>query len=146
MRTDEGFFGPYRFLSNFYPAFAEYEGVFYATSEAAFQAAKFTDPEIRRQFQLCDTPGKAKRLGRNLSPIRPDWDEIRISVMRDILESKFKDPHLRDLLYYTRDLELVEINNWGDCFWGVCNGVGENHLGLLLMELREKIRNEYLQG
>jgi predicted NAD-dependent protein-ADP-ribosyltransferase YbiA (DUF1768 family) len=34
-------------------------------------------------------------------------------------------------------VELIEGNWWGDTYWGVCNGVGENHLGKLLMKIRD---------
>lgn len=40
----------------------------------------------------------------------------------------------------TGDAELIEGNNWGDTFWGVCNGRGENMLGKLLMEIRDYLR------
>ena len=39
----------------------------------------------------------------------------------------------------TGDIELVEVNSWGDTFYGVCNGVGENHLGKLLMKIRKEL-------
>ncbi len=39
---------------------------------------------------------------------------------------------------YTSDEgEIVERNTWNDTFWGVCKGKGENHLGILLMEIRD---------
>lgn len=42
----------------------------------------------------------------------------------------------------TGDVELVEGNWWGDRFWGVCDGVGENRLGRCLMEVRKELRGE----
>lgn len=33
--------------------------------------------------------------------------------------------------------ELVEGNNWNDTYWGVCKGVGENHLGKILIRIRD---------
>ena len=42
-------------------------------------------------------------------------------------------------LLKTRDTELVEGNTWGDIYWGVCNGVGENHLGKILMRIRSEL-------
>ena len=36
-------------------------------------------------------------------------------------------------------LNIVEGNTWGDVFWGVCNGIGENHLGNILMDVRDEI-------
>jgi hypothetical protein len=43
------------------------------------------------------------------------------------------------MLLLTGDEELIEGNFWGDVFWGVCNGVGKNHLGKILMEVRSEL-------
>ena len=37
-------------------------------------------------------------------------------------------------------MELIEGNVWNDTFWGVCNGKGHNHLGKILMKVRDEIR------
>ena len=79
--------------------------------------------------------GRAKRLGR--VELRSDWEEVKIEVMREVLRCKFsQNPDLKAKLIATGDAELIEGNNWNDRFWGVCRGVGQNHLGRLLMELR----------
>lgn len=60
--------------------------------------------------------------------------------MWEILRAKFKQhPELAAMLIATGDAELVEGNTWGDTFWGrdLATGHGENHLGRLLMELRD---------
>jgi predicted NAD-dependent protein-ADP-ribosyltransferase YbiA (DUF1768 family) len=41
----------------------------------------------------------------------------------------------------TGDRKLVEGNYWHDTFWGVCNGVGENYLGEILMHVRQELRH-----
>jgi predicted NAD-dependent protein-ADP-ribosyltransferase YbiA (DUF1768 family) len=56
--------------------------------------------------------------------------------MRQVLVRKFSHPELRAALLSTGDALLVEGNHWGDIFWGVCRGEGENWLGRLLMALR----------
>ena len=64
--------------------------------------------------------------------------------MRDCLRLKFEIPELREALLNTDNAKLIEGNWWGDKFWGICNGVGENNLGKLLMEVRDEIRrNKY---
>lgn len=88
-------------------------------------------------------PGAAKRFGCTF-PTRPDWDTVKIAVMREILEIKFSDEILRNLLIDTHPHSLVEGNTWGDTFWGVCNGNGKNHLGILLMELRDRLSGKGL--
>ena len=57
--------------------------------------------------------------------------------MRQLLMTKFAWPGEQDLLLKTGTAELIEGNWWGDTFWGVFNGAGQNHLGRLLMEVRE---------
>lgn len=138
MTTIESFFGRYRFLSNFYPCGMDVAGVRYPTLEHAFQAEKTTNMTEREIIRNAKTPGQAKALGRRVT-LRENWNEIRVDVMRELLWIKFSDKVLRAELLDTGDAELVEGNTWGDVFWGVCKGRGENMLGKLLMEIRTKI-------
>lgn len=133
----DSFNGKYRFLSNFYPSKVSLDGWEFPTVEHAFQAAKTLDGNKRRQIQQAAKPGDAKRLGRTVN-LRADWEDAKIDVMRQLLRRKFSDPFLLSQLLTTGTEELVEGNWWRDTFWGVCNGVGENHLGKLLMEIREE--------
>ena len=135
------FSGGYSFLGNFYPCEIKYEGIDYPSSEHAFQAAKTHNMDERRKISYASSAGKAKRMGRKLV-IRRDWDHVRIGIMEAILRIKFADPELKRLLLQTDSEELVEGNTWGDRFWGVCDGEGENHLGKLLMKIRAEIKNE----
>ena len=140
MDAINSFQGEYRWLSNFWPAQIKWEGHIYPTVEHAYQAAKTVDASEQEAIRKCSTPGKAKRCGRNLT-IRPDWEECKLLVMRSLVLLKFRDnPDLKVKLLSTGEAELVEGNPWGDTFWGVCNGVGENHLGRILMEVREQLR------
>jgi ribA/ribD-fused uncharacterized protein len=136
----DSFDGEYRFLSNFYLTEVEYEGMNFPSSENAFQAAKTLDTKLRQYF-LSVTPSVSKRMGRALT-LRPDWEKVKVEIMAELLDIKFRDPVLRAKLLATGDQELVEGNWWHDTFWGVCNDKGENHLGKLLMELREKLTRE----
>jgi predicted NAD-dependent protein-ADP-ribosyltransferase YbiA (DUF1768 family) len=56
------------------------------------------------------------------------------------VREKFKNEELAQLLIDTDDHELIEGNWWHDYFWGVCNGKGENHLGKILMDVREELK------
>lgn len=130
------FIGDLFFLSNYYICNVRYEGIVYPSSEHAFAAAKTLDNTLRLFISEQTTPGAAKRAGRGVK-LRPGWDNIRVRVMRDILRCKFEqNPHLKEKLLNTFPDYLEETNSWNDTFWGVCNGVGENNLGNLLMELR----------
>ena len=129
------FRGSYRFLSNFWGCSIRFDGATYPTVENAYQAAKTLDLRQRRPLENC-SPGDAKRFGRRLL-LRPDWEAAKLSVMRDLLAAKFRcGSDLATLLDRTGHHLLVEGNAWGDTFWGVCRGRGENHLGRLLMERR----------
>jgi len=128
-------------LSNFYSVPIELDGMWFDSVEAAFQAAKTLDKESRAIIQRAPTAGKAKRLGRSVV-MRPDWNEIRLSVMESLLRQKFHAGGWLALkLVETGDAMLIEGNQWHDDFWGVCSSQGKNHLGLLLMKIRNDLRS-----
>lgn len=132
------FDGKYYFLSNFYNSPVTYNGLTYYNNEAAFQAQKTFDLEIRKQFTNL-APGKAKRLGHQIK-LRDDWEEVKVNIMYEICKCKFmQNSTLRQMLIDTHDKVLIEGNYWNDTFWGVCNGVGENNLGIILMKIRGEI-------
>lgn len=128
------FQGKYRWLSNFWSCFVELDGDEYPSVENAYQAAKTLDLELRVPFQKY-FPGKAKTMGRSL-PIRPDWEEVKLYVMEDLLRQKFVGELAKRLVDTKHDV-LVEENTWNDTYWGVCKGVGHNHLGRILMRIRD---------
>lgn len=136
------FSGAFGFLSNFYPCQVLYEGLFYPSAEHAYQAGKTLVHQERIGVKNAKTPGKAKRMGRKLE-LRDDWEEVKLSVMDMVVRSKFRpDSGLADKLVETYPNELVEGNNWGDTFWGVCKEGGENHLGRILEEVRKVLMEE----
>jgi ribA/ribD-fused uncharacterized protein len=137
------FKGEYRFLSNFWYVDVEYKGVKYPSTEHAYQAQKCISPLDKALVLKCDTPAQAKALGRDV-PAVPDWDNIKLDIMKDLLLIKFNQPDLKRMLLATGDAVLQEGNYWGDAYWGVklTDGSGENHLGKLLMEVREHYKHE----
>lgn len=141
MKIDSFRKGKYRWLSNFWPAPVTYDGVLYSSVEHAYVASKTLDKRERNKVFLFETPGQVKRFGRRLK-IREDWEDVKLDIMEDLVTQKFHDPELRQNLLDTRDAELIEGNNWNDTYWGVCRGVGSNHLGKILMKVRERI-NKY---
>jgi hypothetical protein len=131
----------YKFLSNFYASEVKLGDITFPTVEHAFQAAKTLDIEERLMIKEASTPGIAKTMGRHVI-LRSDWEEVKISVMEDLIRQKFRNPILREKLLSTKHEILVEGNYWHDTFWGVCNNVGENNLGKILMKIRAEIQNE----
>lgn len=131
----------YFFLSNFYPVEIKLDGIVYPNAESAFQAQKTLNVEERRKFSMLKNPVQAKRLGRKVK-LRDDWEEVKLDIMTEIVSQKFlQHPHLIEMLLQTGDEELVEGNKWGDRFWGVCKGKGENHLGKILMKIRDAYKS-----
>jgi len=144
---------PYGFLSNFYEgAPFQYEGVEFPTSEHAFAWAKVDLDaedayEWRRNIAFAEDPGVAKSLGRRC-PMRPDWDAIKFSVMREIVWHKFaQNVDLTARLQATGSAYLQEGTYWNDRIWGVditaspdpFSRPGWNMLGAILMEVRARI-------
>lgn len=131
----------YRFLSNFDTHPFTFKDRLFKSVEHAYQAYKATN---RTDFELvanASTPGRAKRAGRTIE-CRPDWEDIKVDIMLQLVRAKFiSNPHLTDKLLDTGDRELIEGNTWGDTFWGVCNNKGHNMLGIILMKVREELRN-----
>lgn len=135
----KGFQGEYRVLSNFYPCTVRFEELTFRSSEAAYQANKSSSKRVRQALTNMNAR-EARTYGRRIA-VRPDWEEDKLNVMYRILRVKFtQNPDLRQKLLDTGNVHLEETNWWKDRFWGVYNGVGENHLGRLLMLVRDEIR------
>jgi len=133
------FRGKHAALSNFSPAWVWLEGRRYPSVEHAYQAAKTLDLYERARIRAARSPGEAKRLGRSVA-LRPGWDTARLGVMRRLLVQKFDQAKFAEVLLSTGDAQLVEGNDWGDVFWGVCRGEGKNYRGLMLMDIRHELR------
>lgn len=141
------FRGAWAFLSNFHPAVLVWEDIEYPTSEHAFNAGKTLNHLERCRIAIASTPREAKRLGRSVQ-LRPGWDErVRFEVMAAVLRAKFTcRPERAAALLGTGDAMLVEGNTWHDQTWGdcrcgrpTCTEPGANHLGRLLMKLRDEL-------
>jgi len=133
------FNGSYFFLSNFFPSKIKYDGITYYTAEAAFQAAKTFDREIKNKISSV-MAYQAKRIGKKVK-LRDDWEDVKLNIMEEILNLKFNILELKEKLISTDNSILIEGNNWGDKFWGVYNGDGENNLGKILMKIRSDFSN-----
>lgn len=130
------FGGLFRFLSNFHPAPLLYKGIMYPTSEHAYVSAKTLNENTKLNVAMLATPGEAKKYGRSIK-LRPDWNDVKLAIMEEIVREKFiQNPPLLEKLLATEDIYLEEGNTWGDTFWGVCDGEGQNHLGKILMKIR----------
>ena len=149
MKEIRNFDGDFNWLSNFSPhEFYDERGALWSTVEHYYQAMKTWDIIEKDKIWSARTPGKAKRLGREV-PLRNDWEHKKIEVMCDGVTWKFfQNKDIQKLLISTEGYELIEGNTWHDNFWGDCtcdkckNKTGQNWLGKILMEVRGGFINE----
>lgn len=149
--TLNGFRDEYSFLSNMYEFEVEYKGLTFKSSEHLYQFLKVNPsaPDAKKWQDLIQNAphGKiaksiVKKPGFPNRKVK-DFDEFRIKAMKIALWAKFKQPEMAKKLLETKDMALVEHNYWKDDFFGVYQGMGQNHLGRLLMELRMYLRNNF---
>lgn len=148
-KTKEDFGG----LSNMASGYPLYiSGVRILTTEALYQACRFPHmPEVQREIVGQHSPMTAKMKSKpHRRDSRPDWDDVRYKVMRWCLRVKLAQNYeeFGRLLLATRDRPIVEQSRKDD-YWGAKLAdesgdtlVGQNVLGRLLMELREKLRDD----
>ena len=154
-----GFFGDYRFLSNFHLCDVYFEGMLYPSSEHAYMASKSTNYYERAEFSYYP-PSRQDKLGlyqppknpisckeaRNLGQtiaLRPNWEEIKYDMMLAIVFDKFwRNKDIQKKLIDTGDRYLEETNHWNDTYWGFSwqKNVGQNKLGKILMKVRECLK------
>jgi type I restriction enzyme S subunit len=147
LKTNERFGG----LSNMAPGFPlRVNGVRIRTSEALYQACRFPHmPTVQRRIIDEHSPMTAKMRSKPFrKDSRPDWDTVRVKIMRWCLRVKLAQNRREfgRLLLATGSRPIVEQSR-NDDFWGakvVDDGtlVGMNVLGRLLMELREQLQAE----
>lgn len=129
-------------LSNFALFPIVLDGERWPTSEHYFQAQKFEDEAYRQKIRKATSPMMAARMGRDRKQkLRRDWESAKVGVMRVAVMAKFtQHEELRTLLLSTGNAKIVEHTE-NDDYWGDGgDGSGKNMLGLLLMEVREKLR------
>ena len=131
----------YGCFSNFAHYGFELDGKWWMTSEHYFQAQKFCGTEYEEIIRLLDNPMKAAEMGRNRSlTLREDWEQVKDEVMRKAVYAKFsQNNELKNILLKTGSEYIVE-NTSNDYYWGCGkDGSGKNMLGIILMEVREKL-------
>lgn len=142
--------GDYGFMSNFYKTQIKCFGRTWITSEHAYQAQKFSDMNQSDYDDVhnAKTAGDAASIGRDKNrQMRADWDDVRCDVMRFIVCQKFlQNGVLAQKLLATSDLSIFEHDTHrGDMFWAINNEKqGKNMLGIILMEVREILREDAL--
>jgi ribA/ribD-fused uncharacterized protein len=127
-------------FSNFALTPIEIDGREYPTVEHYYQASKALIDAEHEIIRSARTPKEAKKLGRKVVQLRPEWDRVRIDVMRQALVTKFRQhPALGDLLLSTGNRPIHELSPH-DAVWAWWDGSGGDLLGKLLAELRGFLR------
>ncbi|WP_298943233.1 NADAR family protein [uncultured Psychromonas sp.] len=123
-------------------------GIEIRTVEALYQACRYPLlPDVQHKILSQGSPMTAKMVGKPyIAQTRPDWDEVRILMMKWSLRVKLIQnwEKFSNVLLETEDNPIVELSNKDD-FWGAKPEegniyIGVNALGRLLMELREHIK------
>ena len=103
-------------------------------------------PQIQEKIRQIASPMDAALEGRNRqNPLRPDWEEVKDEVMLQALRMTFsQNPEIAKGLVATGDAILIEHTRNDDYWADGGDGSGKNKLGLLLMQVREELKNSNL--
>jgi ribA/ribD-fused uncharacterized protein len=141
-------------LSNFSSFNLRCKGHTFQTSEHAYQWEKFAGhwdasnavEDIATRILNAPSAHEAFKLAEAFKAHRkPDWDSIKVDVMREILRAKvLQHGYVSRKLLATGERDLVE-NSWRDDYWGWRpKRDGQNMLGKLWMEIRAELRGQQL--
>ncbi len=130
-------------LDNFSSFKVKHNGYVYSTLEEAYQSSKFVDaaPEIAEQIKHSFSAHEAQKIAfANKDCVRPDWEDIKLSVMEQLLRLKLEqNPYVKQKLLETKTYQIVE-DSPKDAYWGWGpNRDGQNNLGKLWMKLRAEL-------
>lgn len=137
---------PYGAFSNLFRRPITFEDATFPTAEHAYQAGKARRPEVRHWLMAAPSPALLAMAAHGLYQwdVTPAWSRIKFDRMRSVLQVKFSQhPDLAELLLSTGDARLVEcatVDNAVNRLWGEVEGKGgQNMLGIMLMEVRNKL-------
>lgn len=124
-----------------------YQGIEYRSAENFYQAMKLPKDRLDLRAEIAALPSRKSKTAirqKERYPWREDWtQEEALRVMEFALRHKFTADTTWGIILMEKDpeKEIIEWNNWGDVFWGRCihTNKGENHLGRLLMKIREEL-------
>lgn len=148
-------------LSNFSAFRLTWNGIDFDTSEHAYHWSKFKPnfhssfdsgiknklvDVIRESIKTAKSAHDAFKIAEQWKELGvPYWNEVKVETMRNILICKvIQHEYVRRKLLETGTRELIE-DSWRDDFWGWgADGLGQNMLGKLWMEIRNDINNDRL--
>ena len=111
-------------------------------SEWYYMAARTKDSEIKKMISFLSIWYGLSRKSRKLFDLDQKFDN-RIVYMREAIKKKFDaNPHLKEKLLQTWDMQIVEYTYWWDVFFGIDQKTMKwaNILWKLLMEYRHSCK------
>ncbi len=136
------FVGQYAFLNPTWITRVFYQGEIWTSAEAAFQATKTDDSEIKKKIFYAQTVQQVKKIGETIT-VTDEWINKQINIMKEITYAKFsQNKVLCNLLLQTEKEKIVYHDSENNTFWGVYNNFGYNHLGLILEQVRDQLQKE----
>jgi len=136
--------GEYGFLSNLFPCKIDCYNKTFRSSEELYQYGKPKNKEIAEWIISAPKQHLVAMAAHGLFgfDIVENWNEIKVDRMKECLKIKFlQHPELEEKLLATGNLILIEDSKT-DALWGIGKkSNGKNMLGVLLMELREELKN-----
>ena len=151
-----GFFeqSVYYFLSNLYPCEVKIDGYTFKSAESAYEALIMKecgyDDNYVRTYESLDALSARKKTREIIFEyeiIIPS--DVKINVMKNVVSCKFaQHPELKDRLCATVGKKLIAYNDINEIFFGVVYNpaastfTGQNQLGIILEELRDRYRSQ----
>jgi ribA/ribD-fused uncharacterized protein len=139
---------PYGAFSNLHRRVVVFEDREFPTAEHAYQAGKPVKDAVREWVLSAPTPSLVAMAAHGLYTwdIVPEWSRTKVDRMRRVLRAKFtQHEDLKALLLSTGSARIVEAGRTDNAVnreWGEVNGKGMNRLGILLMEIRDELREK----
>jgi len=132
-----GFNEKYAFLSMYYPSQLTYDNITYNCLATAFLGNLVTDITQKKMIAK-SAPSRATIMVVNSDEKKNLSEEKQLELMYELCKIKFSDESLKKELLNTNNEELVNFTTWNNTFWGITNGEGKNHLGKILMRIRDE--------
>ena len=139
-KTIAEFKGEYE-LSADYPCNIIINGITYTSATSYFCALKAVSPGMRKKIARL-SPNKARQKCA-LLPTNEDYEQNKETYYFMANAAKFdQNPELKEKLLATGEGKLINTVTYRDEWAGVRGETGKNMLGKVLMDLREKYREE----
>lgn len=122
----------------------ELDGYEWPSVEHYYQAMKYGEAAYAEKIRNAPRPEDAAKLGKSRwHKKRKDWDAVKVTVMTRGTYIKCRTyPEISEMLLNTGDIDIKD-NSQYDYFWGIGRDQrGHNAFGQMLMDIRDKLREE----